>query len=141
MPLTTNKERATILIVDDTPDNIMLLSRLLKDKYNTKVANNGGTALRIANATPDIDVILLDVMMPGVDGYDTCRQLKANPATADIPVIFLTAKGQSTDMIAGMELGAADYLTKPVSPPILFARVATQVSLTRKRKRQQDAAE
>ena len=80
-------------------------------------------------------------MMPGVDGYDTCRQLKANPATADIPVIFLTAKGQSTDMIAGMELGAADYLTKPVSPPILFARVATQVSLTRKRKRQQDAAE
>ena len=123
------QERPTILIVDDTPDNIMLLSRLLKDRYNTKVANNGSTALQIANATPGLDLILLDVMMPGLDGYETCRQLKANPATAEIPVIFLTAKNQVEDEAMGLSLGAVDYITKPISPPILFARVATQLNL------------
>ena len=121
--------RPTILIVDDTPDNIMLLSRLLKDRYNTKVANNGSTALQIANTTPDLDLILLDVMMPGLDGYETCRQLKANPATSEIPVIFLTAKNQVEDEAMGLSLGAIDYIAKPVSPPILFARVATQLNL------------
>jgi putative two-component system response regulator len=124
-----NKTKPTILIVDDTPDNIMLLSRLLKDKYNTKVATNGTTALSIAASSPDIDLILLDVMMPDVDGYETCRQLKANPATADIPVIFLTAKGLVEDEAMGLTMGAVDYLTKPISPPILFARVATQLTL------------
>lgn len=123
------KAKPTILIVDDTPDNIMLLARLLKDKYNTKVATNGSTALQIANATPDLDLILLDVMMPGLDGYETCRQLKANPKTADIAVIFLTAKNQVEDETMGLALGAADYLSKPISPPILFARVATQMTL------------
>jgi putative two-component system response regulator len=118
-----------ILVVDDTPDNIMLLSRLLKEKYHTKVANNGSTALQIAGATPGLDLILLDVMMPGLDGYDTCRQLKANPATADIPVVFLTAKNQVEDEAMGLSLGAADYIAKPISPPILFARVATQLNL------------
>ena len=126
---TSNKDRPTILIVDDTPDNIMLLSRLLKDRYNTKVANNGSLALQIAQATPGLDLILLDVMMPGLDGYETCRQLKANPATADIPVIFLTAKNQVEDEAMGLSLGAVDYIAKPVSPPILFARVATQLTL------------
>jgi putative two-component system response regulator len=124
-----NKTKPTILIVDDTPDNIMLLSRLLKDKYNTKVATNGTTALSIAASSPDIDLILLDVMMPDVDGYETCRQLKANPVTADIPVIFLTAKGLVEDEAMGLTMGAVDYLTKPISPPILFARVATQLTL------------
>jgi len=124
-----NKDRPTILIVDDTPDNIMLLSRLLKDRYNTKVANNGSLALQIAQATPGLDLILLDVMMPGLDGYETCRQLKANPVTADIPVIFLTAKSQVEDEAMGLSLGAVDYIAKPVSPPILFARVATQLTL------------
>jgi putative two-component system response regulator len=126
---TAAKAKPTILIVDDTPDNIMLLARLLKDKYNTKVAANGSTALQIANATPDLDLILLDVMMPGLDGYETCRQLKANPKTADIAVIFLTAKNQVEDETMGLALGAADYLSKPISPPILFARVATQMTL------------
>jgi putative two-component system response regulator len=126
---TSNKDRPTILIVDDTPDNIMLLSRLLKDRYNTKVANNGSLALQIAQATPGLDLILLDVMMPGLDGYETCRQLKANPVTADIPVIFLTAKSQVEDEAMGLSLGAVDYIAKPVSPPILFARVATQLTL------------
>jgi putative two-component system response regulator len=126
---TSNKDKPTILIVDDTPDNIMLLSRLLKDRYNTKVANNGSLALQIAQATPGLDLILLDVMMPGLDGYETCRQLKANPVTADIPVIFLTAKNQVEDEAMGLSLGAVDYIAKPVSPPILFARVATQLTL------------
>lgn len=121
--------RPTILIVDDTPDNIMLLSRLLKDKYHTKVATNGSTALQVAGATPDLDLILLDVMMPGMDGYETCRQLKANPATADIPVIFLTAKNQIEDEAMGLSVGAVDYLGKPISPPILFARVSTHLTL------------
>jgi len=126
---TSNRDRPTILIVDDTPDNIMLLSRLLKDRYNTKVANNGSLALQIAQATPGLELILLDVMMPGLDGYETCRQLKANPVTADIPVIFLTAKSQVEDEAMGLALGAVDYIAKPVSPPILFARVATQLTL------------
>ena len=129
MTSTSNKDKPTILIVDDTPDNIMLLSRLLKDRYNTKVANNGSLALQIAQSTPGLDLILLDVMMPGLDGYETCRQLKANPVTADIPVIFLTAKNQVEDEAMGLSLGAVDYIAKPISPPILFARVATQLTL------------
>jgi putative two-component system response regulator len=133
-----NKDKQTILIVDDTPDNIMLLSRLLKDRYNTKVATNGTTALQIANSTGELDLILLDVMMPGVDGYETCRQLKANPKTAEIPVIFLTAKSQVEDEAMGLNLGAADYLTKPISPPILFARVATQLTLLAARRELKD---
>ena len=132
-----NKDKPTILIVDDTPDNIMLLSRLLKDKYNTKVANNGSLALQIAQATPGLDLILLDVMMPGLDGYETCRQLKANPVTADIPVIFLTAKNQVEDEAMGLSLGAVDYIAKPISPPILFARVATQLTLLEARRQLQ----
>jgi putative two-component system response regulator len=123
------KARPTILIVDDTPDNIMLLSRLLKEKYSTKVATNGATALQIALATPDLALILLDVMMPGMDGYETCRQLKADPRTADVPVIFLTARTQIEDEAAGLAMGAVDYLAKPINPPILFARVATHLNL------------
>lgn len=130
--------RPTILIVDDTPDNIMLLSRLLKDRYNTKVANNGSTALQIANAVPGLDLILLDVMMPGLDGYETCRQLKANPATSEIPVIFLTANNQVEDEAMGLSLGAVDYIAKPISPPVLFARVATQLNLRSARRQLQE---
>jgi len=133
-PAQDRQDRPTILIVDDTPDNIMLLSRLLKDKYHTKVATNGSTALQVACATPDLDLILLDVMMPGMDGYETCRQLKANPATSDIPVIFLTAKNQIEDEAMGLSVGAVDYLGKPISPPILFARVNTHLTLRAARK-------
>jgi len=133
-PVQDRQYRPTILIVDDTPDNIMLLSRLLKDKYHTKVATNGSTALQVAAATPDLDLILLDVMMPGMDGYETCRQLKANPATSDIPVIFLTAKNQIEDEAMGLSVGAVDYLGKPISPPILFARVSTHLTLRAARK-------
>ncbi|MES2263204.1 MAG: two-component system response regulator [Pseudomonadota bacterium] len=123
-----NQPRQTILIVDDTPDNITLLSSLLKEKYNTKVATNGATALQIV-AAAEVDLVLLDVMMPDMDGYETCRQLKQNPRSSDIPVIFLTAKSQPEDEALGLRVGAVDYLTKPVSPPILFARVATHLTL------------
>ena len=123
------KEKQTILIVDDTPDNIALLSALLKDQYKTKIATSGVKALQVAATEPFPDLILLDVMMPEVDGYDTCRRLKDNPDTADIPIIFLTARSQVEDEEMGFKLGAVDYLTKPISPPILFARVATQLSL------------
>ena len=132
------KAKQTILIVDDTPDNIMLISGLLKEKYNTKVATNGSTALQIAHTSPELDLILLDVMMPGLDGHETCRQLKADPVTADIPVIFLTAKSQIEDEASGLALGAVDYLTKPISPPILFARVAIQLNLRNAHQQLQD---
>ncbi|MES2299105.1 MAG: two-component system response regulator [Pseudomonadota bacterium] len=130
--------KPTILIVDDTPDNIMLMSRLLKDKYNTKVATSGVGAIAIAQLAPEPDLILLDVMMPDVDGYETCRQLKDNPATRNIPVIFLTARGHVEDEARGLSAGAVDYLTKPISPPILLARVATHLTLKNARQLLQD---
>jgi putative two-component system response regulator len=125
---TSQEPRQTILIVDDTPDNITLLSTLLKEKYNTKVATNGATALQIV-AGGGVDLVLLDVMMPGLDGYETCRRMKQDPLTSEVPVIFLTAKSQPEDEAMGLRMGAVDYLTKPISPPILFARVATHLSL------------
>jgi putative two-component system response regulator len=94
--------------------------------------------LAIAQAGPSIDLILLDVMMPGLDGYETCRQLKLDPRTAEIPVIFLTAKNQVEDLAHGLSLGAVDYLAKPISPPILFARVATHVNLRCARRQLQE---
>ena len=122
-------ERQTILIVDDTPDNITLLSALLKDRYKIKVATQGERALKIAAADPPPDLILLDIMMPGMDGYEVCRRLKAEPRTAEIPVIFLTAKVQVEDEEKGLKLGAVDYITKPISPPIVLARVETHLTL------------
>ena len=130
--------RQIVMIVDDTPDNISLLSGLLKDQYKIKIATNGLKALQIAMLDPAPDVILLDVMMPEMDGYETCRRLKANPRTADIPVIFLTAKSQVQDEEMGLRLGAVDYISKPISPPIVLARVATQLNLVRARYLLQD---
>ena len=131
-------ERQTILIVDDTPDNITLLSALLKDRYKTKVATHGERALKIAAAAPPPDLILLDIMMPGMDGYEVCERLKADPRTADIPVIFLTAKVQVEDEEKGLKLGAVDYITKPISPPIVLARVETHLTLKNARQFLQD---
>lgn len=126
-------QKPTILVVDDTPDNIALLSALLKDKYKVKVATNGVKALQIATVPPYPDLVLLDVMMPEMDGHEACRRLKASPETAEIPVIFLTAKIQPEDEELGLSLGAVDYITKPISPPIVLARVATQLNLKRAR--------
>jgi putative two-component system response regulator len=130
--------KQVILIVDDTPDNITLLSALLKDKYKIKIATNGLKALHIASIDPSPDLILLDVMMPEMDGYETCRRLKENPQTNHIPIIFLTAKSQVSDEEMGLKLGAVDYISKPVSPPIVLARVATQLNLVRARNLLQD---
>jgi CheY-like chemotaxis protein len=118
--------RATVLIVDDTPDNITLLSNLLKDKYNTKVATSGATALQIV-ASSKVDLVLLDIMMPEMDGFETCRRLKADPASAEIPVVFLTAKSLQEDEALGRSVGAVDFLRKPVNPDLLFARVAAHL--------------
>ncbi len=124
-------EKPTVLVVDDTPDNLSLMSGLLKDKYKVKIANNGERALKVVMTGTLPDIILLDIMMPVMDGYETCRQLKANPETKDVPVIFLTAKAEVEDEIKGFELGAVDYITKPISPPIVLARVHTHLQLKR----------
>ena len=126
-------QKPTILLVDDAPDNIALLSALLKDKYRLKIATNGVKALQVAAAAPYPDLILLDVVMPEMDGHETCRRLKAAPETADIPVIFLTSRTRLEDEELGLSLGAADYIMKPISPPIVLARVATQLNLKRAR--------
>ena len=127
-----------ILVVDDEPINIDVLGGLLKQDYRLIVAKNGERALKAAlSGNPDL--ILLDIMMPDMDGYEVCRRLKADESTRDIPVIFITAMNQTDDEALGFELGAADYITKPVSPPILRARVKTQLALVQNRKQLQAA--
>ena len=121
--------RPTLLVVDDTPDNLTLMSSLLKDDYKVKVASNGDKALKIAAGEAPPDLILLDIVMPEMDGYEVCQRLKAEPRTRNIPVIFLTARTQEEDEKRGLELGAVDYITKPISPPIVLARVKTHLSL------------
>ena len=121
--------KPTVLVVDDIPENLSLLGAMLKDDYTVKVANNGEKALRIARSAAPPDLILLDIMMPGMDGYAVCWQLKADAATRDIPVIFLTARTDMADEKHGLELGAVDYITKPISPPIVMARVKNHVAL------------
>ena len=122
-------KKPTILVVDDTPDNLSLMSGLLKDLHKVKVANNGERGLKIAASDDPPDLILLDIMMPGIDGYEVCRLLKEDPKTAAIPVIFLTAKSGVEDEQMGFEIGAVDYITKPISPPIVLARVKTQLAI------------
>ena len=124
-----SSDRKLILIVDDTPTNVSVIAGLLKDSYKTKVATNGEKALAIAGGAEKPALILLDVMMPGMDGYEVCRRLKANPATAEIPIIFLTAKTDAIDEEKGFEVGAVDYIHKPFSGPIVLARVKTQLAL------------
>lgn len=126
-------DKPTILVVDDTPDNLSLMSGLLKDLYKVKIANNGERALKVATTGMPPDIILLDIMMPVMDGYETCRHLKSTPGTKDIPVIFLTAKAEVEDEMKGFELGAVDYITKPISPPVVMARVKTHLELKQMR--------
>ncbi|MEO7579611.1 MAG: two-component system response regulator [Massilia sp.] len=120
----------TLLAVDDEANNLQLLRQILQDDYRLLFAKDGARALAlVASERPDL--ILLDVMMPGMSGYEVCRALKADPATAPIPVIFVTALTDPADEVAGFEAGAVDYITKPVSPPIVRARVRTHLSLVR----------
>jgi len=118
-----------ILIVDDTPLNIGVISGALKDSYKTKVATNGEKALALASAEEKPDLILLDIMMPGMDGYEVCSRLKADPATSEIPVIFLTGQTSAEDETRGFEVGAVDYVHKPFSPAVVKARVRSHILL------------
>ena len=122
-------QKPTVLVVDDTPDNLSLMSGLLKDLYKVKVANNGEKAIKIVHSDSPPDLILLDIMMPGLSGYDVCKILKDDHTTRDIPIIFLTAMTATDDEKKGLELGAVDFITKPVNPPIVMARVATQLQV------------
>src|SRR5262249_53248320 len=123
----------TILVVDDDPVNIQLINSTLKDEYKIRAATNGEMALKAVEIEPPPDVIILDIMMPGIDGYEVCRRLKSNPMTRDIPVIFLTAKSQVEDEAKGFTEGAVDYIHKPISPPILQSRVRTHLALKQAR--------
>jgi len=116
------------LVVDDTPEILSLIHSLLSSKYQVKSANSGKRGLQIAQSDPAPDLVLLDIMMPGMDGYEVCVQLKENPQTRDIPVIFLTAKSDIENEERGFALGAVDYVTKPIGPSVLLARVKTQIA-------------
>ena len=118
---------ATILIVDDSPENLMVLTDLLSPTYRVLAAQSGEKCLRIATGKTLPDLILLDVMMPGMDGYEVLKQLRTNPETSRIPVVLLTALADSQSEEYGLSLGAADYITKPIKPAIVQARVRTQL--------------
>jgi putative two-component system response regulator len=132
--MSSHDNRATLLIVDDEPINIAVLSDILKHQYRILVARDGAQALARAGGNVTPDLVLLDIMMPDMDGLEVCRQLKSNPATADIPVIFVTAMSQDVDESAGFAAGAVDYVTKPVRPAIVLARVKAQLELQWHRK-------
>lgn len=125
--MTTNP-KPSILVVDDTPANLSLLANLLRDRYQVRIANHGRKALELVQAAAP-DLILLDVMMPEMDGYEVIRQLKAEPRSAQIPVIFLTARTSVEDEELGLSLGAVDFIHKPISPPIVLARIQAQLQL------------
>ena len=122
-----DREKPLILTVDDVPENIDVIKGILTPTYTVSAAINGKLALKIAEAQQP-DVILLDVMMPEMDGHEVCRRLKANDSTKDIPVIFVTALGDGDDEREGLELGAADYVTKPISPQILKEKISTHLN-------------
>jgi putative two-component system response regulator len=122
-------QKPTVLVVDDTPHNLSLMSGLLKELYKIKVANNGEKAIRIVQSDSPPDLILLDIMMPGLSGYEVCKILKEDPRSRSIPIIFLTAMTAMEDEKKGLALGAVDFITKPVNPPIVMARVATHLQV------------
>ncbi len=133
-----HSERSTILVVDDTRDNLTVIGGLLEDTYRVRIANSGERALKVAASEPRPDLILLDIMMPGMDGYQTLEKLKEDEQTRDIPVIFVTAMNADEDEEIGLRLGALDYVTKPIRPAILLARVRTQLELKAARDRLSD---
>jgi putative two-component system response regulator len=126
-------KRAKVLVVDDVAENIHFLVNILKDDYSVIAATTGEKALELARKEPGPDLLLLDIMMPGMDGYEVCRALKEDPRTARIPIIFVTALGEVSDEAKGLELGAVDYLTKPVVPELVKSRVFNQIELKRHR--------
>ena len=128
------ESKPSILVVDDTPANLTLMTGLLQDDYQVRAATSGEKALKIACSENPPDLILLDIMMPEMDGHEVCRRLKADEKTQDIPIIFLTAMSEAEDEEKGLKLGAVDYITKPVSPPIALARIYTHITMHRQKK-------
>lgn len=128
--LNATSNRPTVLVVDDTPANLSLLAQILKTDYRVKMANNGPRALELAEQSPP-DLVLCDVMMPGMNGIEVCRRLKANPATVRIPLIFVTAAMDVEDEQTGFEVGAVDYIHKPLTPAIVLARIRTHLEIKR----------
>ena len=124
-----NAEVKTLLLVDDEPANIQIVNSILKDSYKTRIATSGAKALELANQNPAPDLILLDVLMPEMNGYEVCSRLKSADHTRDIPVIFLTGQTEIDDETRGFEVGAVDYIHKPFSPAIVQARVHTHLVL------------
>src|SRR5271155_3729642 len=122
-------QKKTVLLVDDAPANIQIVNSILKDIYKIRIATDGAKALALVKVAPPPDLILLDVMMPGMDGYEVCTQLKADPTTADIPVIFLTGQTEIEDETRGFEVGGVDYIHKPFSHAVVQARVNTHLNL------------
>jgi CheY-like chemotaxis protein len=123
------EEKKIVLVVDDTPANIQIVNSILRDTYKIRIATNGAKALELAAGTPAPDLILLDVMMPEMDGYEVCTRLKEATGTRDIPVIFLTGQTEIEDETKGFAVGAVDYIHKPFSPAVVKARVQTHLVL------------
>ena len=124
-------DRSVILVVDDTPENLQLMSALLRDHYKVQVAGSGEKALKLMAGGVLPDLVLLDILMPGMDGYEVCRRMRDDSRMRQVPVIFVTAKSDSEDEEQGLDLGAVDYITKPISPAITLARIRTHLSLKR----------
>ncbi|NNF97902.1 MAG: PleD family two-component system response regulator [Desulfobacteraceae bacterium] len=131
--MSNSNEKKSILIVDDVPANIRILGESLKMLYKVRLATNSGKALEIAGSMNPPDLILLDIVMPGMDGYEICRRLKSSKQTKNIPVIFITAMDQEADETRGLKTGAVDYITKPFSLPIVNARIKTHLELKQHR--------
>jgi len=127
--MTPQGERKTVLVVDDAPANLHLVNQILHDTYKVRIATSGAKGLELAAGKPHPDLILLDVVMPGMDGYEVCSRLKSTPDTKDIPVIFLTGQTESAEETRGFEVGAVDYIHKPFSPSVVAARVQTHLAL------------
>lgn len=125
----STSSKATLLVVDDVAENIEILNDILEKHYRIKVATNGEKALSIVMSDQPPDLILLDIMMPGIDGYEVCRRIKANPSRRNIPIMFVTSMEDQEDEARGLELGAEDYITKPFNPYIVLARVQTHLAL------------
>ncbi|MDQ5904983.1 MAG: Two-component system response regulator [Pseudomonadota bacterium] len=133
VPFLSGDSRATILVVDDTPDNLTVLGELLQPEYLVRAASSGRRALQVAASQPRPDLILLDVMMPEMNGFEVFSRLHEDPVTRDIPVIFVTAMDATEDEERGLDVGAVDYITKPLRPAVVLARVKTHLELKRAR--------
>ncbi|MEO7622079.1 MAG: response regulator [Gallionella sp.] len=122
------KKQPKILVMDDAPENLMIMESILSKDYSLKLINDAKQALDYAFANPP-DLILLDIMMPEIDGFEVCRRLKANPTLSDVPVIFITSKNDIKDEEKGFSVGASDFIHKPISAPLVAARVKTHIKI------------